>query len=252
MFVSPNSNDYSTTVNFYNHTIFVPCLSVGNVGQLALDVLISTSSAERVGYFYSSQVLPVVGNDAYDVSPSGVLSVNLEVFQLKENQVTLLQQRAPAKEGRREAFAEELVSWFKSGNFRQVVLLLSTDASRRMDSQLTGAQFRFLKTDKSLLGLPNNSSWLPLEPEFESIIFKKGTVTHSVIDKCKKLDIPLVVLIKFVSEGNNIPDGIEMASLVNEMIPIVNADAEGKVGWKLPFSWQSMIEGPPLDRTLFM
>ena len=44
---------------------FQPCVSVGNVGQLAVDLLISTLELEKVGRLHSECVLPVVGNDPF-------------------------------------------------------------------------------------------------------------------------------------------------------------------------------------------
>jgi hypothetical protein len=43
-------------------------VSVGNVGQLTCDVIISTLGAIRVGYFYEDSVQPVVGSDPFNES----------------------------------------------------------------------------------------------------------------------------------------------------------------------------------------
>ena len=43
--------------------LFQPSLSVGNVGQLAVDILLATLKAERVGGLFHSALLPVVGSD---------------------------------------------------------------------------------------------------------------------------------------------------------------------------------------------
>lgn len=50
------------------------------MGQLAVDLLVSTMRAERVGYFDSPFVLPCVGNDAYGPVPQGDLALPLEGF----------------------------------------------------------------------------------------------------------------------------------------------------------------------------
>lgn len=55
-----------------------PALSIGNVGQLATDLLISSLRAERIGYFDDPNVLPCVGNNAYSPSPPGDLVLPLE------------------------------------------------------------------------------------------------------------------------------------------------------------------------------
>lgn len=42
-----------------------PAISVGNVGQLATDILISTTLAENLGVIYDESLLPMIGNDPY-------------------------------------------------------------------------------------------------------------------------------------------------------------------------------------------
>lgn len=62
--------------------LFQPALSIGNVGQLAADLLVSSMGTERVGYLDDPHVLPCVGNDAYGPVPQGDLALPLEGFAL--------------------------------------------------------------------------------------------------------------------------------------------------------------------------
>lgn len=55
-----------------------PALSIGNVGQLAMDLLVASLKAERIGYLDDPYVLPCVGNDAYGLIPNGELALPLE------------------------------------------------------------------------------------------------------------------------------------------------------------------------------
>lgn len=55
-----------------------PALSIGNVGQLTVDLLIASLQAEKIGYLDDPNVLPCVGNDAYTPSPPGKLALPLE------------------------------------------------------------------------------------------------------------------------------------------------------------------------------
>ena len=50
---------------YYVIIIFQPAVSVGNVGQLAVDMVISTLWMERIGYIYHDSILPLVGNDPF-------------------------------------------------------------------------------------------------------------------------------------------------------------------------------------------
>lgn len=55
-------------------------MSVGNVGQLAVDLVISTLRMPKVGYFYTDCLVPMVGNNPYATTKenSMELSINAE------------------------------------------------------------------------------------------------------------------------------------------------------------------------------
>ncbi|KAJ1410443.1 Proteasome assembly chaperone 2 [Sesbania bispinosa] len=79
-------------------TLILPALSIGNVGQLATDLLISSMGSERVGYLDDPYVLPCVGNDAYDPFLKETLLFLLKVllpYESPSNALTIIQQRSP-------------------------------------------------------------------------------------------------------------------------------------------------------------
>ena len=53
---------------------------MGNVGQLAIDLVISTLRMTKIGYFYTDCLVPMVGNNPYATSNenSVELSINAE------------------------------------------------------------------------------------------------------------------------------------------------------------------------------
>lgn len=55
-------------------------MSVGNVGQLAIDLVISTLCMPKVGYFYTDCLVPMAGNNPYATTEenSMELSINAE------------------------------------------------------------------------------------------------------------------------------------------------------------------------------
>ena len=115
-------------------------MTLGNVGQLALDLLVSTLRLPRQVCLSSHNVLPCLGYDAFspasrsqpDQAPHLVTA--LELYQLGD--FALLQQRAPAAKGRQQAYAEELAAWIVSMGFQRVVLLGSLDAAHCLDAQI--------------------------------------------------------------------------------------------------------------------
>ena len=68
---------FSTTGACADCNITQPCVSVGNVAQLASDLLINTLKMERVGHLYDQCFLPLVCHSAFD-HDSRTLSTSAE------------------------------------------------------------------------------------------------------------------------------------------------------------------------------
>uniref|UniRef100_A0A8C6DBE6 Proteasome assembly chaperone 2 n=1 Tax=Moschus moschiferus TaxID=68415 RepID=A0A8C6DBE6_MOSMO len=77
-------------------TLLMPAVSVGNVGQLAIDLIISTLNMHKIGYFYTDCLVPMVGNNPYATAEenSAELSINAEVYALPSKKLVTLQFRS--------------------------------------------------------------------------------------------------------------------------------------------------------------
>jgi hypothetical protein len=67
-------------------------------------------------------------------------------------------------------------------------------------------------------------------------------------------EIPFVVMVGFCHEGDNIPDGIQMATWLNNWLNLVDpstSSVPGRIEWVLPPSWSAILQPPPVDNTLF-
>ena len=63
----------------YSTIVLQPSVSVGNVPQLTVDLILNTLKLERVGWINDDSLLPVVGNDALDFTrPAGYLHTGAE------------------------------------------------------------------------------------------------------------------------------------------------------------------------------
>lgn len=171
-----------------------------------------------MGYLESEHVAPVVGNDPYTPVHTGKLALSLEVFHsdnLHGKKVTLLQQRGATLKGHNRDFVEELITWFKKAQFKEIIVLLSSTAAYRFDSQMYGSQFRYITT------LVDEKPFQTAEiAELESSSFdstlKKGTVTRLLYENYKDMNLPFTAISLFCYEGFNIPESIQMATkLVN-------------------------------------
>ena len=59
-----------------------PAVSIGNVGQLAVDLVISSLTLNhcRIGYFHDACILPMAGNDPFNSNDgtTGCLNIGIE------------------------------------------------------------------------------------------------------------------------------------------------------------------------------
>ncbi|KAG0341373.1 Proteasome assembly chaperone 2 [Podila horticola] len=143
---------------FHGTTLILPSVSIGNVPQLATDLLLAALKLDRVGCIEDENVVPVLGpadrplettststSASSTPAQSSGLSLAVEVFQSKDGKWTLIQQRSPTVAHRSGHYVENLVQFIKDSQFDQVVLLASADGARRTDNQLrSGHPVRFI------------------------------------------------------------------------------------------------------------
>lgn len=107
-----------------NKAIVLPAIGPGNVGQLAMDILIESLGAEKIGVLSHPFILPSVGLDAYSHQKSGSLCHPLEIYHVRDSEYVLLQQRSPASAGCQEDFSKDLIDWLvRSAQVSRVRLL---------------------------------------------------------------------------------------------------------------------------------
>eukprot|EP01116_Phalansterium_solitarium_P004954 TRINITY_DN1619_c0_g1_i5.p1 TRINITY_DN1619_c0_g1~~TRINITY_DN1619_c0_g1_i5.p1 ORF type:complete len:124 (-),score=5.28 TRINITY_DN1619_c0_g1_i5:527-898(-) len=75
-------------------TVILPVVTIGNVGQLAIDLVMHSCGFKKLGALESDAVVPVVGRDAFSTS-SPDFTTSLEVFFLASASLTVVQQRSP-------------------------------------------------------------------------------------------------------------------------------------------------------------
>ncbi|GMN37497.1 hypothetical protein TIFTF001_006857 [Ficus carica] len=249
-------------------TLVLPALSIGNVGQLAVDLLVSTMRAERIGYLDTPFVLPCVGNDAYVPTPPGHLALPLEAYESPSNPLTLLQQRSPVVKGRMIEFAKNLADFAVSSGKKHVVLLSSLDFGRwqRIDMS-SGSQVHYLSSTNEdgtddyceTLGLkklleynPEQRRWkylaalaegsavldeeFPFEDEQEDEADYYPSLPFAALYSCfKAKGLKVTCLLCYCSEGDNIPDAFNLAEAACKLLGISPTNGSSRILGK-PFT----------------
>lgn len=247
-------------------TLIIPSVSWGNVDQLAVDLLLTTSKdVHRVGILFSPHALPVAGCGAFVTSsPSSKTSMtlcqNLEVFCVSSD-VYAVQLRAGACPGQEEVLCHEVAVWANSAGFGRVLLLAGADATMRVDAQLRGSQLRVVSntsaesTADSLCSDASVHSFPCLElasaavhvdvpedldptlsPEqFSSARSKMAMAVGTgyavrFLRQCDAVGLAATLLLLFVYEGDNVGDARGLADAVAALLPAVGTSVGAGAG----------------------
>ncbi|XP_077208930.1 proteasome assembly chaperone 2 isoform X2 [Paroedura picta] len=262
------SCDGSTRAEFKGFTLLLPAVSVGNVGQLAVDLVISTLGMTKVGYFYTDCLVPMIGNNPYATTEENTteLCINAEVYAMPSKELVVLQIRSPFIKNKYRHFCDVLLSWVKSCSFARVVLLSSSHAYQRNDHQLHTTSLRYLVSpavQKTVQDIMQRLNWKELEKvaafpkvndDDKVLYIPGGGITKRLFTKSCSEGVEMVVLLKFCSEGDNIPDALVLADYLNEWLQITTNQSGSfpakSSKWKTPSSWKHLF-GNGLPPSLF-
>lgn len=154
----------------------------------------------------------------------------------------------------------------KCSGCAKVVVLSSSHSYHRNDLQLRSTPFRYLLTpsmQKSVQNKIQSLNWEEMEktpciPEIDDSEFcvrvPGGGITKLLYDEGCSKEIPIAILLKFVSEGDNIPDALGLVEYLNEWLQIIKPHCEdptaSSLPWKMPSSWR-LLFGSGLPPALF-
>lgn len=255
--------------------LVLPAVSLGNVGQMAIDLIMNTANhetwaklestekvetaagdaVEKIGVLRSANVLPMAGTDPLDVAKdakSGKLCSNLEVYRLESAKITFLQIRAPIVEGAALNFAHEIVRFSKDCGFSGLLVLAGSDSSANFEQEVMLHQFRFVATgavaeeDTEVLqriGMPQ----LQMQPGMVRLPVYKAGLLSPLFQACQDAEVPMRGLIIFCKEGFNVPEACMMGGALQAVTNLFQIPPKA---WRPPACWQYLDGGAP-DISLF-
>jgi len=217
---------------FPDYSLVLPAVSVGNIGQLAIDVMIASLDVEKVAVIHHPALLQICGYDAF-LDEAKSLTSTAELYVCREHKLLLLQIRAPYAKGKRS----EMVGWLSSfsrelvGEGRRVVLA-GLSAAGRHDVQMTEDPFRFYGECKKGKEFPHPA--LELVPSVDEA--PRHYWNGSGITKCLVKDSGIEAALLYLDEGNNGEHAARFAVAVLEWLTDTACDAV-----KFPPSWKFLF-----------
>ena len=217
-----------------DYVLITPICAVGNIGQLACDLIISTllskQECQLVGRIYSPALMPVVGPNAF--SSQGPPTTSTEVYESKKHKLVIIQQRTSYFKNLKDLYITELIQWIKASKFDQLLVLTSSFAQCNPDlnqlGDLHGSPLRSITTSL----FEKNDKWLrlnikPLPDKKELKVIKDGLtylpgsgLTKPLIKACEKAFIPAAFMIDFCSEGINLQDCYHVVDILDRYLSL--------------------------------
>lgn len=225
------------------YTLIVPSVAVGNVGQLACDLLISSLRMKKCASVYSLALIPVVGYDPYDLT-SNSLSSSCEVYKCSTRKIAVLQLRAPLVYKYARAFLGELVKAFKEKNIKEIIVLTSCFAHEKKHIQTS--PFRYIASqNSSFKNTIKTMNWLEHDFVDDTVKIYGGGFASLLYDICQEAALPCLVLYKYCSEGDNIPDAYDMINYLKDILPLFKDNCDILSHLVQPVSWKLLFGRPP-------
>lgn len=262
------SNELNEPSSWSLYTALVACVGVGNVSQLACDLLIHTLHLKPIAALYFQSLPAVVGANPYSNRSTAPVLMASQVYVNHNLHLVVFQMRAPPFPGYQRTLIREFSIFLNEFRYKRLILLSSSFATQRKDAELTGSPVRYSLTpdynhaDRDVLAAQN---WTPLSPNHKentsSLDKIQSPVTHHLrgcgiatrlFDQIGTVS-PVCLINTFASEGDNIGDALHLLhrlSLWLDLLPEVDASRPTHEVWHPPPSW-SMLYGTRLSTCLY-
>ncbi|TIB70058.1 hypothetical protein E3P77_00012 [Wallemia ichthyophaga] len=124
-------------------TLILPSISIANVPQLAIELLLNNHSNELIGRFNNDGFIQVAGGSA-----NGLVTP-LELRRLQKcSDVFIIDQRSPILKSHKSTFVDNLKVWAERLEL-DVVVLSSADSAARSDNEIMSSQLKQLSNKEA-------------------------------------------------------------------------------------------------------
>lgn len=261
-------------------TLVLPGVSVGNVGQQAVDLVVQTlrerageDAVVRLGDVTSPCLRALAGADVFK-GEHGTIHTAATLYHVPSAKLLLLQQRALVHEGFEEAFAVEVAEFQVETRCAGCVVLAGTHAFMRDDAALRGPQvtpvmllpegvvespvlagmraafteaFTPLPVPATPAGDEETPAAIAVAGKAFSSLFGAGLAVRH-LRRSAAAGLPAAAVLVYVDEGtHNAADAGVAAAVLQGMFALLpaptSAAAARATGWVAPPSWD-VPEGP--------
>lgn len=214
------------TTSLKGYRLVIPSTCVGNVSQLTCDLLIESLKMTKIADCFHESIIPLIGAPAFSHIKDSITTA-AELFHDEGSKVAILQLRSPLATPLMADFFTKLAEFVKAHGIVEVHILTSSYAYEKR--QVSGTNF-WCKTND--VKVPDSM------PQTTDLKILGGGFAIKMWQTMVEAKIPSIILYKYVSEGDNRSDSVELLQKFDEILPIFDKTQEIKV--QMPVSWQHL------------
>ncbi|XP_058823671.1 proteasome assembly chaperone 2 [Topomyia yanbarensis] len=229
----------SKDIPLTGYTLVIPTVSVGNVAQLAVDLLIETLKLNKIGLLWHPALIPVVGPPAFDHDVDKI-TTTAELFASEHRKLLVLQIRAPLVGALQSDFLDELTVFVQDRQLAEIIVLSSSFAHE--NHQIGARPYKYLANEPFLSGNAETLQalqWAVLEGN----VIHGGGYATKLLDACSEKQLACFILFNYVSEGDNRADAVQLVSLLDKLkTPLFPRESDGvQIKLAIPSSWKHLF-----------
>lgn len=219
--------------------VIIPAISAGNIPQLAVDLLIHTLGAQRVGVLDDKYLYPFAGARDYvdkDIKSSDSCTGITRAAEIYEkDNITLVQLRSPPIPGMQWQFVQNtLFPYLNAQGFTDIIIATSSNAGLVEQHLIPADRLKLYSNSEILCHRLASLSVSP--PGTQQFPLAESGYTKDILRHAHELSADNVsALVMFSYEGDNFEDARTMAS---ELVKAAGLTVPSV--WITPKSWQGV------------
>ncbi|XP_017772854.1 PREDICTED: proteasome assembly chaperone 2 [Nicrophorus vespilloides] len=221
---------FNKETSLKDYTLYIPNVSIGNVPQLTVDLLISTYNLKKIATVWHPAIIPTVGSDPFDLKSKDVCTA-CELYANEDLKVAVVQLRSGLERGLKEEFLKKLIANIKEFELKRIVLLTSIFAFEMHN--VNSSKFMYISNENAEIFKDCDAT-----EETNLDLVSEGFVCPLFTEL--KDSVPCTILTRYCYEGDNRLDAVHTINLLGDIFKEFTA----KEDFKFPISWEYLFGNP--------
>ncbi|XP_066254293.1 proteasome assembly chaperone 2 [Euwallacea similis] len=234
--------NFNKDLDLSGYTLLIPSISVGNVPQLTIDLLITTLKLKNVATLWHPGIVPLIGPDPFNNSLNVICSA-CEMYVNENFKLAALQFRSTIEKKLVLKFISNLVDCLVEMKLKGVYIL-ATGFDYELHNIENRGNFYFATNENNSEQVIKQTSAQLLKTDHRGKFNVHGAGFGIKLFDSIGTKISACMIIKYVSEGDNINDAMLCFSTLQRFIGI---DEKAAGTMSIPSSWNYVYGAlPPL------